>query len=304
MLVLRLYLGMKRRSLLFLFSGGLILVLAAFVQNKAADTDFENAREIIVMRQIAHQILLKAGDTSSRVLPVDRISATEFQINFETDFSFRPDTLVTIISKVVSSNGLSPNYIVNVKEDSSGKVVFGYAMLGTERNSIIPCLGRDQPVKKYSINIKFHASAWTMTRLLMLLGLLAIVTGILLLFLPRRKKTSITLPENKSDHSAINPRGIAIGQYVFDAAGQVLILGMERIELTSKETKLLDIFTNHFNQIVDRKRLQKEVWEDEGVIVGRSLDMFISKLRKKLAQDPRVKLTNIHGKGYKLEVEA
>jgi DNA-binding response OmpR family regulator len=48
--------------------------------------------------------------------------------------------------------------------------------------------------------------------------------------------------------------------------------------------------------------LQKEVWEDEGVIVGRSLDMFISRLRKKFEKDPLVKIVNIHGKGYRLDI--
>jgi DNA-binding response OmpR family regulator len=50
--------------------------------------------------------------------------------------------------------------------------------------------------------------------------------------------------------------------------------------------------------------LQKEIWEDEGIIVGRSLDVFISKLRKKLENDSAVKLVNIHGKGYKLEIDS
>ena len=71
---------------------------------------------------------------------------------------------------------------------------------------------------------------------------------------------------------------------------------------SSKEAKLLSIFSVNLNEVIDRNRLQKEVWEDEGVIVGRSLDVFISKLRKKFEKDPAVKLVNIHGKGYKLEV--
>ncbi|MEN0056487.1 MAG: helix-turn-helix domain-containing protein [Mucilaginibacter sp.] len=57
------------------------------------------------------------------------------------------------------------------------------------------------------------------------------------------------------------------------------------------------MFAQAPNEIIDRNRLQKEVWEDEGVIVGLSLDTFISKLRKKLENDPSVKLVSIHGKG-------
>jgi DNA-binding response OmpR family regulator len=58
------------------------------------------------------------------------------------------------------------------------------------------------------------------------------------------------------------------------------------------------------NEAIERNRLQKEIWEDEGVIVGRSLDMFISKLRKKLEPDPTIKIAVIRGKGYKLEISS
>jgi DNA-binding response OmpR family regulator len=51
-----------------------------------------------------------------------------------------------------------------------------------------------------------------------------------------------------------------------------------------------------------RETLMQKVWIDEGVITGRSLDMFVSKLRKKLSPDPELRITNVHGKGYKLEI--
>jgi len=72
----------------------------------------------------------------------------------------------------------------------------------------------------------------------------------------------------------------------------------------TKENKILLILAQSPNTVIERARLQKEIWEDEGVIVGRSLDMFISKLRKKLEIDPSIQLVNIHGKGYRLEVSA
>ena len=59
---------------------------------------------------------------------------------------------------------------------------------------------------------------------------------------------------------------------------------------------------NKPNQIVTREELTKQVWEDNGVFVGRSLDTYISKLRKILKDDSTLKLTNVHGVGYKLEV--
>ena len=62
------------------------------------------------------------------------------------------------------------------------------------------------------------------------------------------------------------------------------------------------IFVDNPNQIIKRDELTKKVWEDHGVFVGRSLDTYISKLRKKLKDDDTIKLTNIHGVGYKLEL--
>ena len=62
----------------------------------------------------------------------------------------------------------------------------------------------------------------------------------------------------------------------------------------------VQLFAESLNQLISRDELQKKVWEDNGVIVGRSLDTFSSKLRKKLSVDERLKIVNIHGKGYKL----
>ena len=66
---------------------------------------------------------------------------------------------------------------------------------------------------------------------------------------------------------------------------------------------MLELFVARPNEIIKRDELTKRVWEDNGVFVGRSLDTYISKLRKKLKGDTSIKLTNVHGVGYKLELE-
>ena len=75
------------------------------------------------------------------------------------------------------------------------------------------------------------------------------------------------------------------------------------IPLSKKECELLEIFVANPNQIIKREELTKKVWEDNGVFVSRSLDTYISKLRKKLKEDESIQLINIHGVGYKLEVK-
>jgi DNA-binding response OmpR family regulator len=82
------------------------------------------------------------------------------------------------------------------------------------------------------------------------------------------------------------------------------MINEQTIDLTKTEARVLRIFALTPNEAIERSRLQKEIWEDEGVIVGRSLDMFISKLRKKLEPDPTLKIAVIRGKGYKLEISS
>jgi DNA-binding response OmpR family regulator len=97
---------------------------------------------------------------------------------------------------------------------------------------------------------------------------------------------------------------LTLGSVLFDAKNHKLVINGKTIDLTGTETRLLLIFALSPNKAIERSRLQKEIWEDEGVIVGRSLDMFISKLRKKLECDPNINIVVIRGKGYKLEISA
>jgi DNA-binding response OmpR family regulator len=110
------------------------------------------------------------------------------------------------------------------------------------------------------------------------------------------------LPPEKITQEVPTPTGIAIGNLLFFRESQQLLAGSYIIPLTAKEAKLLHVFANTQQEMIDRDQLMKEVWEDEGVIVGRSLDMFVSKLRRKLQADPRVSILNVHGKGYKLVI--
>lgn len=295
-----LFLSMKSKILPFFVVVCLLFTIVSFVVEKSGKTDFESAKEVIVMREIANRVLRYTGDTTSIVLPINRLAENEFEIPFESGFSFKPDSLVRIIDRVISSNDLPRNYIVNVIECNTFKVIFGYAVLGVKQKNIVPCLGRQQPSKRYCINIKFEESSWFSKHLYLLgLGLLGI--GLVFWSVQHFKKEKPDF-EQKTEEIPNNKTATQLGKYEFYSEELLLVFESEKIPLTIKEAKLLGIFASNLNQIVDRNRLQKEVWEDEGVIVGRSLDMFISKLRKKLEHDTDVKLTNIHGKGYKLEV--
>ena len=94
----------------------------------------------------------------------------------------------------------------------------------------------------------------------------------------------------------------SLGKFLFDVKGQRLLLGSEVITLTDKECRILELLHASFGQLIPRETLMQQIWLNEGVITGRSLDMFVSKLRKKLSGDPELKITNVRGEGYKVEV--
>jgi len=97
---------------------------------------------------------------------------------------------------------------------------------------------------------------------------------------------------------------IQFGSASLDVGRQTLRLSGQAHKLTYRETKLLSVLASQPNQVLSRDHLMASVWEDEGIVVGRSLDVFISRLRKKLKDDPAVQISNAHGVGYKLEVNA
>ncbi|MBX2990710.1 MAG: response regulator transcription factor [Bacteroidetes bacterium] len=93
---------------------------------------------------------------------------------------------------------------------------------------------------------------------------------------------------------------IPIGRYSFDANKQLLLLGKKKTKLTSTESLLLQILYQHRNATVERSTILNTIWGSDTYFNGRSLDVFISKLRKYLTGDPSLEIKNTHGKGYKL----
>ena len=93
------------------------------------------------------------------------------------------------------------------------------------------------------------------------------------------------------------------GQSTLDVANQKLSIRTIQKDLTYRETKLLQVFCRNQNKLLERDLILKAVWEDEGVLVGRSVDVFVSRLRKLLKEDETVKIVNVHSVGYRFEVK-
>ncbi len=91
-----------------------------------------------------------------------------------------------------------------------------------------------------------------------------------------------------------------IGTFTFDTQKQILSRGEETTKLTTKESELLSLLCAHANEILQRDFALKTIWIDDNYFNARSMDVYITKLRKHLKGDNEVEIINIHGKGYKL----
>ena len=98
-----------------------------------------------------------------------------------------------------------------------------------------------------------------------------------------------------------------IGKFTFDTQKQILATEGKQTKLTTKESELLGLLCAHANEILQRDFALKTIWIDDNYFNARSMDVYITKLRKHLKEDDSIEIINIHGKGYKLitpEVES
>ncbi len=105
--------------------------------------------------------------------------------------------------------------------------------------------------------------------------------------------------EGESDR---NTSLFKIGQFDFDYNRQILKKGKDEQKLTSKESELLRLLCLNANQVLDRSEALKKIWQDDSYFNARSMDVYITKLRKYLKEDPEVELMNVHGIGFKLVI--
>jgi two-component system, OmpR family, response regulator len=91
-----------------------------------------------------------------------------------------------------------------------------------------------------------------------------------------------------------------LGKYTFDTRKQTLSDEKESVKLTTKESDLLKLLCQNANKVLERNYALKSIWIDDNYFNARSMDVYITKLRKHLKDEPSVEIINVHGKGYKL----
>ena len=281
------------------------------VSNSQAQPATSEGQVKVAMRMIGHKLLLLSGDSTSRVLPVKKVEA-RYKIEFESEFDFIPGEIVAIIDSVINQTQISLHYLVEIEDCKTQEVVYSYEIDLTDEDNSIPCQKREQPVGCFTLfftilepkntmgafddnlvtfpssNTRTHSPKSSFNAVWLLLPFVLILGVFIWLRMKKKTKTGQEI--------------IHIGEYEFDKLNMQLSFKNKTTELSGKESDLLFLLYTSVNTTLERESILKAVWGDEGDYVGRTMDVFISKLRKKLADDSNLKIINIRGVGYKFVV--
>ena len=334
-------------------SGIAIVMLLIFFTTssfkKHIDRDLRAKQVNLIIRQIGHRLLLQAGDSTSRVLPVTEIKEGTFLLKFENEFVFNHDSLMVLSQGLLPKTQFPSGYTVTVHDCMKGGIVYGFQLNNTSPD-ILACSGRSQPPGCYTIEFafpdfyenveqkkadigqltksvkvdpqevnpkpeelktttfdydinqrteelksvkvdpqevnpkleEFKTTTFDYPLINVVFGGMLVLLGVALL-IGRFGKILKPVPVQNQNHAIIKesvPELAALGKFLFDVKGQRLLLGSEVISLTDKECKVLELLHKNFGELIPRETLMQEVWINEGVITGRSLDMFISNFER------------------------
>lgn len=288
-----------------LLAAGLLFTQFVWLAPVARSTDNGRfAQKVnLALRRTAHHLLLASGDSTSRISPVQQLNATTFLLRLEHPFNY--GRLPALLQESMAIHGINDNYDVAVLDCLNGELQLGYNFRDVTEKNEVPCGGRDQKQGCYNLQLTFAAPEATNRPALIwwswAVGFLLLGGAYVVWQKSGRKTNSVLPPSTVTDES---DQSVCVGNVSFNPANQSVSIGGNTHPITYREAKLLHLFLRHPNQLLERDFILKSVWEDEGIIVGRSVDVFVSRLRKLLQPDPAVRIVAVHGVGYRLEVLA
>lgn len=115
-------------------------------------------------------------------------------------------------------------------------------------------------------------------------------------------KIEIFLKRSQKNQKLAKPN-YTLGKYTFDPENFLVYNEIEKISLTQRESELLKLFLDHKNVVLKREQILKSLWGDDDYFMGRSLDVFISRLRKIIANEPGITIENLHGIGFRFKCD-
>lgn len=255
----------------------------------------------LALREVAHRLLQEQGDSTSTIPPVDYRAGKGFYLTYGASLNY--SRLKLIVDEVFENRDLPLTYQLALFACDNDLLVLGYSAVEGEPDELPACVGREETADCYNIAIKFSNNEdqnETSPLWLMIIPILFLFGGAFWWWNTNSPKPIPMAPLSEKEPTPDPVYQLGILQ--FDPENQVLFGGGEDQRLTFRESKLLDLFCQHRNHLLAREEILEYVWGDEGVMVGRSIDVFVSRLRKKLKREVNIKITSVHGVGYRLEL--
>ena len=280
------------------FSIGIAMLVLHFALSSTKLSESTDMAESInlALRQTAHHLYNIKKDSTSMIPPVEQIASNQFSLKLDKAINY--DTLPFLLNQAFSDFSIPTNYEVTIKDCISNDILLGYNYLSFLNNET-PCRGRDQFSDCTIIGLSFIDQKT---------GNYKYVIGSILFFLASLVSLILTKNINPKPHKTLQAglpkvESIHLANSYFTPKNLTIKINNQVKTLTFRESKLLKYFFSNPNQVLQRDDIKHHVWGNEGVIVGRSVDVFVSRLRKILKEDQGLEIKNVHGVGYRLEVK-
>ncbi len=282
---------------------GLLLLLLTLTSALWPSPETGTEKTSLALRQIGHNYLTLICDSSSRIPAVEQREDGSLLLRLEQYVAY--DTLNQIARDVLNEYGIRSDYTLSLEDCKSGETFLGSLWPGVVQgeNRLLndqACMGRDQVTRCANITFAVSKSQEAgPSALTWCLGGL----GILLFFAGRFTPTPVAAPQQEVAETPASSTTLRLGpDCTFDESSHLLTVGANAYELTYREAKLFGFFAHRPNEILARADINDAVWGEEGIITGRSLDVFVSRLRKKLVETKDLEIKTVHGVGYRLMV--
>lgn len=282
---------------------GLVLIVLSLTSALRPDPPVREVDAHLLLRQIGHEYLRADCDSTSRIPAVKENTDGSLLLPLSRVIDY--NLLGEVARKVLLRREVNQEYTLRLQDAQTNEVFLGAHwpeahLYTTEFAGNIACTDRDQEARPSDIRFSLLPPAapggqsphyW-----LLAVGSLCFFMGLLQY---RSGRQPAFVAEAIAQPSPVVNR-LQLGSSVqFLPREQKLQVAGELADLTFREAKLLSFLAGSRNIVLDRQTIHDAVWGDEGVMVGRSLDVFVSRLRKKLKGVDDVEIQTVHGVGYR-----
>jgi DNA-binding winged helix-turn-helix (wHTH) protein len=248
----------------------------------------------IAIRKAIDQLLRSEGDSTSKISPVSQ-KGNSFELKINGSFNY--DKLPMFMSQSFKNIGINKPYNVSIMNCADDIILLGYNSQDAS-DGAVACKGRAVDIVAcHRVSVMFNDTVQkTNYNYLFFIAPIALIA---LMWTKLRKHSIASLQD---DEELQDYNIITIGRSKLDQTRLTIEADGQKSSLTHLEAQLLSYLYDNIGKIIERDTITLHVWNDDSQKISRSLDVFISRLRKKLSHDPSIQIIAVHGIGYKMDV--